>query len=353
MSALFILKRREDYNTDEAYSYSYQIATGMWNSALFVSDVLNENGIQSNVELAIDANGIDALVTLNNPSQVFIEGLWVPPAKFTELMALPRHAGRQWHVRIHSELPFLATEGVAIEWITQYLAQGVVVAANSPRIHLQLQQWAASVGYTEQQVIELLLCLQNCYPTDYRAIFPGELDFSQKTTIDIACFGAIRVLKNTLQQAQIAVEYARSIGKQLRFHVNNVVSGPTAPGIERNLLSFFAALPPADAVLVQHGWEDRVTFLQSLQAVDLLMQVSFSETFNIVAADATWVGRPVLGSPELPWLFPVYGDETSSTEALKTLQIIMATPSFFVTQNRARLKSYAARSEDQWVRYCS
>jgi hypothetical protein len=353
MSALFILKRREDYNSDPSYSYSYQIATGMWNSALFVADMLNENGIPANVEMVVDANAIDAVVVQNNPSQVFIEGLWVPPAKFTELMALSHHAGRQWHVRIHSEMPFLATEGVAFEWITAYLTQGVVVAANSPRIHLQLKQWAASAGFSESQIVAQLPLLQNYYPTDYRTIFPGELDFSQKPELDIGCFGALRVLKNTLQQAQIAVEFARSIGKPLRFHVNSLESGPHAGGISKNLESFFAALPPAEAVLVPHGWEDRPTFLQSTQSIDLMMQLSFSETFNIVGADATWVGRPVLGSPELPWLYPLYGDETSSTDAMKSLQTIMSNPSFFVTQNRARLKTYSAGSEIQWVSYCA
>lgn len=43
--ALFILKRREDYSQDPSYSGSPQIATGMWNSAKFVVDALNEKNI--------------------------------------------------------------------------------------------------------------------------------------------------------------------------------------------------------------------------------------------------------------------------------------------------------------------
>lgn len=352
MSALFILKRREDYTLDPSYSGSYQIATGMWNSALFVSDALNANGIQSNVEIAVDNNQIDALVVANNPSHVFIEGLWVVPSKFTELMALGRHAGRTWVVRVHSEMPFLAQEGIAFEWIRQYLELGMVVAANSPRMHQQLVQWAKNIGYTDEQVAVQLPMLTNCYPTDFRAIFPGELDTSTKTTLDIACFGSIRVLKNHMQQADVAMQYAASVGKKLRFHVNDQV-GAGGNGAARNMETFFEALPTANFELVQHGWEDRQTFLQSLQDVDLLMQLSFSETFNIVAADATWVGRPVLGSSEVPWLYPLHGSTVSSIEAQKTLQVIMASPGFFVTQNRARLASYARSSEARWVQYLS
>ena len=114
--ALFILKRREDYSSDPSYSGSYQIATGMWNSAKFVSDALNSiDGVTSNVAIAVDGNSIDALCMQYDPDVVFIEGLWVTPAKFTELMGLARHAKRTFVVRIHSEIPFLATEGIAMD----------------------------------------------------------------------------------------------------------------------------------------------------------------------------------------------------------------------------------------------
>lgn len=53
---LFILKRREDYSQDPSYSGSYQIATGMWNSAMFVSEMLLSNGKDSAVEMVVDAN---------------------------------------------------------------------------------------------------------------------------------------------------------------------------------------------------------------------------------------------------------------------------------------------------------
>jgi hypothetical protein len=37
---------------------------------------------------------------------------------------------------------------------------------------------------------------------------------------DTACFGAIRPLNNQLFQAVAATEYARRIGRKLRFHIN-------------------------------------------------------------------------------------------------------------------------------------
>ena len=67
---LFILKRREDYN---AVTHSHiGLSTGLFNSASFMSDMLNKNGIESILEVAIDNNCIDRLLTLHQPTHVII-----------------------------------------------------------------------------------------------------------------------------------------------------------------------------------------------------------------------------------------------------------------------------------------
>lgn len=341
--ALFLLKRRED----ASYSSSNQIATGMWNSSKFVVDALQEVGIDAVVEVVVDANSIDAVCVQHDPDFVFIEGLWVVPTKFVELMNLARHTHRQFIVRIHSEIPFLATEGIAMEWIGQYLKDGVTVAPNAPRAHDQLKAYAEMIGITNQTLIPYL---PNCFPTDFRDYDQTELDTSEKESIDIACFGAYRPLKNHLQQALIAMRFAESLGKKLRFHVNDRKDQGGQP-IFKNVQGMFSHLPSDGFELVIHEWEDRQTFLQSIEGIDLLMQDSLSETFNIVAADATWVGRPVLGNKEIPWLYSLWSDPTDQHKAMKVLSTIWQNKTFTITQNRARLRSYAKQSQSIWFKY--
>lgn len=344
--ALFLLKRREDYSDDPSYSGSYQIATGMWNSAMFVVDVLNENSITADIEMVIDGNGVDAIVTQINPEVIFIEGLWVTPAKIQELTSLPRHANRKWVVRIHSEIPFLATEGIAIDWIGQYLDLGITVAPNSSRSHDQLKAFADLKGVDS----ELIQFLPNCYPTNFRSFASNELNTANNTVIDIGCFGAYRPFKNHLEQALVAVRFAEHLDKGLRFHVNDRRDQGGQPAF-KNVEKLFEQLPSDRFELIVHDWEDRSTFLQSLQDIDLLMQDSFSETFNIVAADATWVGRPVLGNKEISWLYPLWSDPTDQIKSLSVLQTLWENKSFFILQNRNKLKAYAARSERIWINF--
>lgn len=340
--SLFILKRREDYSHDPSYSGSYQIATGMYNSAKFVQDELTAAGREAAVGLAIDANDIDRLVTAYDATDVFIEGLWVTPDKFTELFRFPRHAARRWHVRIHSEIPFIATEGIAFDWIAQYLNQGVLVAPNAPRAQEQILWLATKMGKQDNVVY-----LPNCYPVDF-SDFPIEnLDTSAKTTLDVACFGAYRPLKNHLQQAFIALRYAESVGKTLRFHVNQRLDSGGGPAA-RNVAALLSA---AGAELITHDWEDRDTFLASLAAVDVSLQVSMSETFNIVAADTTLVGRPMLVSKEISWAYPTYADPQSVDDSLRKLSLVMGNKSFFIQANRAGLGIYASASRRRWLAY--
>ena len=93
--------------------------------------MLQDAGVEAALAEAIDNNCIDRLVTEYNPDVVIIEALWVVPEKFDVLKKL--HPGVRWIVRLHSDIPFLAGEGIAVEWIYGYAARGVEVAFNSPR----------------------------------------------------------------------------------------------------------------------------------------------------------------------------------------------------------------------------
>lgn len=342
--SLFILKRREDYSQDPSYSSSYQIATGMYNSAKFVVDELNAGNRKAEFALVVDNNDIDRAVSAYKPTHVFIEGLWVIPSKFKELMAIPRHKDVKWVVRIHSEIPFISSEGVAMEWIAEYLRLGVIVAPNAPRAHEQLK-WLAKAIVGEEKAEELVTYLPNCYPVDFSSYPTAPREESEY--LDVACFGAFRPLKNHLQQAFVALRFADDKGKKLRFHVN---SRKDHAGDQpfRNVQSLLEAV---GAELVIHEWENRETFLESLNNVDLLMQVSISETFNIVAADAVLVGTPILVSKEISWAYPTYGDPQSVADCLKKLHVIMNNKSFFINGNRAGLNIYASASRRRWMSY--
>ena len=54
--------------------------------------------------------------------------------------------------------------------------------------------------------------------------------------------------------------------------------------------------------LVEHGWMPHHEFMEAVGRCDVVLQVTHSETFNIVAADAVSLGVPTLGGFDIFWL---------------------------------------------------
>src|ERR1035437_8193029 len=108
---LFIAKKGQRYSG----VYGYAASSGLLNSATFVEEMLHNLGVGAKVVHVVDNNDIDRAVTQYQPDVVIIEALWVIPSKFYVLTQL--HPRVQWVIRVHSEIPFLAQEGMAMQWL--------------------------------------------------------------------------------------------------------------------------------------------------------------------------------------------------------------------------------------------
>ncbi len=347
---LFVLKRREDYK--HHHSYSHQgVSTGLWNSASFVSDMLNKNNVISKVIQVIDNNDIDRVVTSFKPTHVIIEALWVVPEKFAVLV--PLHPTVKWIIRLHSEVPFIANEGIAMKWIGGYLKyKNVSIAANSKRMldetrFIIQEQYSLSDDEAEKKVFYL--------PNYYNPHMHGDVAAKEKHSrniIKIGCFGAIRPLKNQLLQAIAALKFANEIGKRLEFHINIGRVEMKGDPILHNLIGLFENLEAEGHKLVTHQWMPHDKFVDLANQMDLGMQVSFSETFNIVAADLVSNGVPVVVSKEVEWSFPwFHADPTSLKEMVEQLRVAWHYPRLNVLANKTWLGRFSDKSEKIWREY--
>lgn len=334
---LFIVKFRERYDGSCGYDGTPSCFGGLYHSALFVVQMLRAAGVSAKLVQVCDNNQIDREVAAYKPTDVIIEALWVVPEKFTILHKL--HPSVRWIVRIHSEMPFLANEGIAIDWITRYVQHAkVFVASNSQYATHDLQAVVAPYQHK-------ILYLPNFYPTE-----PQEHK-KPNHVIDIGCFGAIRPLKNQLIQVLAAIEYARGIRKHLRLHINTRCE----QGGDAVLKNIRAMVAFAGATLVEHKWEMREDFLESLARTDIGMQVSFSETFDITAADTVSLGIPLVTSKEVVWATPeCQADTTNAANILSKLRLVTGIASTVIKKkNLARLRAYCAESRQVWLHFAT
>lgn len=275
MKILFICKKRT----------SYGVSYGLINSARFVAESLNKiEGLTAKVIDVIDNNCIDREVTSFKPDIVIIEALWVVPSKFQVLTKL--HPNVKWIVRLHSKPEFLANEGIAMEWIAEYVkTPGVQVSANHKEFARFLAKtFSTKIPYT---------------PNIYEGLCAIQPHVISKWNISIGCFGAIRPLKNHLSQAIAAINFAKKQNKFLFFYINSDRVEQKGEEALKNLRALFKATP--NTCLIEVPWSDHAKFMATISAMDIVMQVTLSETFNIVSADAVAMGVPILVCPDVEW----------------------------------------------------
>jgi hypothetical protein len=335
MKILFICKNRNNI---------YGISFGLVNSATFVSNYLNSIGVESKVVLVTDGNGIDKEVTSYNPSHVIIEALWVTPEKLYEIISLKRHEGRQWNVRIHSKIPFLANEGIAFKWIIEYgkLFKDNYLFSLSPNTREFTDDISKILGIQTEY-------LPNIYFPTYKSDTVQDIN-KLNNIIDIGCFGAIRPMKNQLIQAVAAIEFANLINKKLRFHINSNRKEQNGDQVYHNLKALFEGTKDE---LVEHDWTNFKDFISLVKSMDLGLQVSLTESFNIVAADFVDNNIPIVVSPEVNWVCPLFYASPNSTESIvDKLYFAYSTKSFKTYKlNNISLYRYNKMAKRVWNRF--
>lgn len=342
---LFVVKFRENYDGSCGYDGTPSCNGGLYNSALFVVQMLRASGVDAKLAQVCDNNDIDREVSQYRPTHVIIEALWVVPGKFKEL--IPLHSHVKWIIRCHSEIPFIAYEGVAIDWIIQYLAYpNVYVASNSSYGVRDFRAIAANANWIwwPKHVEDKVPYLPNYYP-----VFVPATKKLKSPFLNIGCFGAIRPLKNQLIQALAAVEFAHQEKKLLRLHVN----ARTEQGGQNVLENIRALVLSAGQELVEHTWETREQFLKSVSQTDIGMQVSFSETFDITAADTVSLGVPLVTSNEVTWSSSLCQAAPTNTASIvaKLHAVTGFLGGFIKSQNLSRLRDYCEESRDTWLDY--
>lgn len=343
---LFILKRRDDYNPIKHSPIG--LSTGLYNSANFMRNMLCNAGVDAELEVAIDNNCIDRLVTKHRPTHVIIEALWVVPTKFEILSQL--HPTVKWIIRLHSELPFLAGEGMALDWLGDYMTyDNIVIGVNAPRMLSEARAYLRIKNeWSAKEANRRIVYLPNYYPQDYNK----KEHNNKKEWVDVACFGAIRPLKNHVVQAVAALKFADKINKPLRFHINMGRIEMKGDAVFNNLRALFEQLSDTDHRMFGHEWRPREEFLELCSAMDMGLQCNFSETFNIVSADLISQGVPIVGSYEIPWASSWFNARPAESDEICDMMLRTYNhPRINVWLNQRNLTKYTTKTEKIWLKY--
>jgi len=182
------------------------------------------------------------------------------------------------------------------------------------------------------------------------------MNIQNSGVLQIGCFGAIRNLKNHANQALAAIKTADYNNLTLFFHINGTRSeGPGSDGLLKNLRAIFKY---TKHTLVEHPWLTHKQLLQLMPRMDILSQVSISETYNITCGDAVVSNVPVVASAQVSWLHnsfsrvPHPDDITDIYFALN--QILYLEPEKYqklLNQQLEALNKYNEKSKEIWLHW--
>jgi len=341
---LFVLKRRDNFDPIKHADISLQC--GLYNSIYYVHNMLLSQGFESQISICIDNNCINGFIYKFKPDFVIIEALWVVPEKVKLLQSM--YPKIIWIIRLHSGIPFFSIESSqSMKWIAEYIKiDNVYLGVNDMRLYKELDIYLSNI------LENRIKYLPNFYPQEMK-MKDKEEEEEEKDTIDISCFGAIRPFKNILTQAIASIEFCKKINKKLRFHINsdrNELNGGT---VLTNLENMFLNLDSNKFKLICHPWTTRTEFLNKCSTeIDIGLQVSFTETFNIVSADLVSNGVSIVGSSEIPWLVKEY--QSSPVDVIDIVNKMLYTYNNLeknVKENQLSLINYTNNTIKVWNEY--
>ena len=265
---------------------------GLGVSATHTAKVLRRQHVKTDVYgvwLSQDVENI--LNQTPSVTHAIIEAPWIGLREMESLLF--RFPDVEFIVRSHSQVGFLQVEAGAIQLIRDYalLQDGTLnfsIAGNSTRF----------CEFMELTYKVRCLYLPNLYDHErvhkheFRAHSPGNL-------LRVSSFGAIRLLKNHSTAAAAALMLARLRNSDLEFYMN-VNREEHGNGVLHAIRNLFKGLPWAK--LIEVPWQPWGSFRQTVGHMDIALQVSATETFNIVTADACAEGVPSVIGESIDWL---------------------------------------------------
>lgn len=327
MKILFLVKQNGSYGETTTTSKA-----GLRNSARFVVDAINKFGdICAELKILQDQNRIDAEIHKFKPNMVILEAVWVTPEKLRELIGL--HPTIRFVIRIHSRVPFLAMEGNAIKWIKEY-----VKIASVSFNHFETSEDFDRLGFGN-------IYLPNIYPDITYKPIPQH---HKKHLYKIGCFGAIRPFKNQLAQAMAAILFAEKVGGIVHFYINSTRIEQRGESVLKSLQALFEG---GRHRLVEIPWLEHDEFLKVVQEMDACMQVSFTETFNIVTADCISQHVPVVVSDAISWLKHRKANPNSEGQMAEILEYTIANKHELVEDAIHDLAAYNHHAILKWFRF--
>ncbi|MBV8072154.1 MAG: hypothetical protein JO270_19770 [Acidobacteriaceae bacterium] len=263
---------------------------GLGVAAINTAKVLRREGIATQVWPIMSAADLRSKLTASPAQHVIISAPWIPSADLHSLStAFP---STHFAVNCHSNVGFLQADRNGVKLVRETMdvemcTANVHLAGNSRRFCDWIRYaFGAPCAY-----------LPNLYYLDDRPV-PGTKPYGGGT-LRIGAFGATRPLKNLMSAAGAALELARNLRAPLELWLSAGRAEGGGEGILASVKEMLNGLPGVS--IVMNGWQSWANFRNTVASMHLLLQPSYTESFNMVTADGVAEGVASVVSSAIDW----------------------------------------------------
>ncbi len=243
----------------------------------------------------------------------------------------------QFVVLSHSNVGFLQADPCGMELLRKYheLSEefsNIRVGGNSEKF----------VRWMRRAYGEGFVLLPNLYPLGPQI----EKDWKGVGPIKIGAFGAIRPEKNFMTAAAAAVALASELGIEVELHMSEGGEGErslTAPAIDQ--------MCEGKITVIRHPWMYWDDFVKLVGQMDVMIQVSYTESFNMITADGISVGVPSAVSPAIYWAPPSWKADPDDANEVLTVMKRLLTDSRQRTAGYGYLREHNDASIKHWNKF--
>src|SRR5581483_11630776 len=277
------------YKNFAAHRHISHIGLGV--AAINTAKVLRREGIRTEVWPIVSGEDLRRRLTAAPQQHVIVSAPWIPTPELQRLSCdFPR---THFTVTCHSNVGFLQADRNGVKLVREVIelelgTYNVHLAGNTRRFC----DWIAA-GYGAPCAY-----LPNLYDLPAQPIRP-HIPFTGGT-LRIGAFGATRPLKNLMTAAAAALEISRALRVPLEFWMSAGRVEGGGDTVHSAIQEMLQGVPNVKIVL--NGWQSWPQFRQSVAHMHLLLQPSYTESFNMVTADGVVEGVPSVVSSAIDWV---------------------------------------------------
>jgi hypothetical protein len=164
----------------------------------------------------------------------------------------------------------------------------------------------------------------------------------------IGCFGAVRVLKNHMTAAAAALEIHSRLGVDTEFWMSFGRSEGSG-GVVEALKQLTANV--RGFTLRNNTWETWPQFHATVRSMNLLLQPSFTESYNMVSADGVAEGVPSVTSDAIEWVPDNWKANSDNALDIANKGIALLYDPVAAGEGWAALEAHNQQGVSAWLRW--